>query len=217
VIFGRIVALRLPRKQATEARRRLLKEQGAKASERDLLWAEYVVLFTTVPATVLPDEAILALFRLRWQVELQIKRDKSLGGLDRLPNFRPDTIEGWVSAKLLLGALARRLVSEAFPPGAARVPGVSRAARTARGVHGQTVEPAQDRPPTALRRPPAPRPRRLPPLRPADRPTVAVEPPALAAGGTRCLPRLSTGRSHLTPMPSPPDGSQDSAASSRWQ
>jgi hypothetical protein len=56
------------------------------------------VVFTTVPAEELADEAILALYRLRWQVELHIKRDKSLGGLDRLPNFRPDTIEGWVSA-----------------------------------------------------------------------------------------------------------------------
>ena len=72
---------------------------------------------------MLSDEAILALFRLRWQVELHIKRDKSLGGLDRLPNFRPDTIEGWVSAKLLLGALARRMVREAFPPGAGAVRG----------------------------------------------------------------------------------------------
>lgn len=117
-IVGRVIAIRLPRTQAAKARKRLRKEKGADASERDLLWAEYVVVFTTVPASVLSDEAILALFRLRWQVELHIKREKSLGGLDRLPNFRPDTIEGWVSAKLLLGALARRLVGEAFPPDA---------------------------------------------------------------------------------------------------
>ena len=122
-VFGRVVALRLPRPQAKQALRRLLKEKGSKASEQDRRWSEYVVLFTTVPASVLSEEAILALFRLRWQVELHIKRDKSLGGLDRLPNFRPDTIEGWVSAKLLLGALARRMVREAFPPGAGAVRG----------------------------------------------------------------------------------------------
>lgn len=115
-VFGRMIAIRLPRPQAKKARRRLLKEKSKDASERDLLWSEYVVVFTTVPAELLSDEAILALYRLRWQVELHIKRDKSLGGLDRLPNFRPDTIEGWVSAKLLLGALARRMVCEAFPP-----------------------------------------------------------------------------------------------------
>ncbi len=62
-------------------------------------------------------------------MELHIKRDKSIGGLDRLPNFRPDPIEGWVSAKLLLGALARRLACEAFSPEASPLGrGPSRAA-----------------------------------------------------------------------------------------
>lgn len=115
-IFGRVIAIRLPKPQAKKARQQTLQEKGKNAPERELLWSEYMVVFTTVPADVLTDEAILALYRLRWQAELHIKRDKSLGGLDRLPNFRPDTIEGWVSAKLLLGALARRLVCEAFPP-----------------------------------------------------------------------------------------------------
>lgn len=115
-VLGRVIALRLPKAAAKRARQRTIKDKGKDVSERELLWSEYVVVFTTVPASVLPDEAILALFRLRWQVELHIKRDKSIGGLDRLPNFRPDTIEGWVSAKLLLGALARRLMCEAFPP-----------------------------------------------------------------------------------------------------
>jgi len=127
-VFGRVIAIRLPKAQAKKARRRLLKEKKGEASERDLDWSEYVVVFTTVPASVLPAEAIVALYRLRWQVELHIKRDKSIGGLDRLPNFRPDTIEGWVGAKLLLGALARRMASEAFPPEAAPVVVIARAA-----------------------------------------------------------------------------------------
>lgn len=128
-VFGRVIAIRLPKSQAKEARRRTLKEKGKDTPEHDLLWSEYVVVFTTVPTNVLSDEAILALYRLRWQVELHIKRDKSIGGLDRLPNFRPDTIEGWVSAKLLLGALARRLACEAFSPEASPLGrGPSRAA-----------------------------------------------------------------------------------------
>ena len=125
---GCVIAIGLPKAQAKKARRRLLKEKKGEASERDLDWSEYVVVFTTVPASVLPAEAIVALYRLRWQVELHIKRDKSIGGLDRLPNFRPDTIEGWVGAKLLLGALARRMASEAFPPEAEAVGVTARAA-----------------------------------------------------------------------------------------
>ncbi len=40
---------------------------------------------------------------LRWQIELQFKRWKSLCGFDRLPNYRDDTIVAWLYAKVLLG------------------------------------------------------------------------------------------------------------------
>jgi hypothetical protein len=51
-------------------------------------------------------------------VELEIKRDKSLGGLSKLPNFRPDTIATWLQAKTLIQLMARKIASlaEAFPP-----------------------------------------------------------------------------------------------------
>jgi hypothetical protein len=51
-------------------------------------------------------------------VELQIKRDKSIGGLARLPNVRDDTIASWVSAKRLVLARARRFAEVPFPPSA---------------------------------------------------------------------------------------------------
>ena len=49
-------------------------------------------------------------------MELEFKREKSIGGLDRLPNFRDDTIASWVAGKLLCFALARRSVEGAFSP-----------------------------------------------------------------------------------------------------
>jgi len=60
----------------------------------------------------------MELYRLRWQVELSIKRDKSIGGLDRLPNFRADTIRSWILAKLLLAQIARKIATAnvAIPP-----------------------------------------------------------------------------------------------------
>lgn len=120
VIVGRVCALRLPTAKADEARARVRKERGAALTTADLEWAPYVVVFTTVPATRLSATEVLRLYRLRWQQELHIKRDKSLGGLDRLPNARPDTIESWICAKLLALALTRKLTaaSAAFPPGA---------------------------------------------------------------------------------------------------
>ena len=62
----------------------------------------------------------MELYRLRWQVELEFKRAKSITGLDKLPNFLPETILSWIAAKLLLHqilrAVAVRCSLDAFPP-----------------------------------------------------------------------------------------------------
>jgi hypothetical protein len=118
VISGRIVAVRLNAEQTAKAIARLEREK--KASEitaEDRAWSEYVVVFTTAPRARLSSELVLELYRLRWLVELEFKREKSIGGLDRLPNFRDDTIASWVAGKLLCFALARRSVEGAFSPG----------------------------------------------------------------------------------------------------
>jgi hypothetical protein len=116
-IKGRVCAVRLPAAKAEEARERIRREQGADATQETLAMAEFVVVFTTVPRTPLTCDLILALYRARWQVELDFKRSKSITGLDRLPNFRPDTIASWISAKLLLHQILRKL-SSAAPDGA---------------------------------------------------------------------------------------------------
>jgi len=108
-IMGRICAVRLPADKAEEARVRLRREQGADITSETLECAEFVVVFTTVPPSVFSSEVVLELYQLRWQVELSIKRDKSLAGLDRLPNFRPDTIRTWILAKMLLTQIAHKI------------------------------------------------------------------------------------------------------------
>jgi hypothetical protein len=122
VIEGRLVAVRLPRDKAAEARKRVRDEHGAKTSEEQLWMAEFVVLFTTVPTSRLTAEQLVELYRLRWQVELEFKRAKSLLGLDRLPNFLTETIISWIAAKMLLHqilrAVAARSSFDAFPPSA---------------------------------------------------------------------------------------------------
>jgi hypothetical protein len=110
-IQGRLVAVRLPADKAEEARTRARKEQGSGVTQETLRMAEFVVIFTTIPKGRLGTHQILDLYRLRWQVELEFKRDKSITGLDRLPNFRPDTIESWIYAKLLLHQIARKLAA----------------------------------------------------------------------------------------------------------
>ena len=119
-IEGRLVAVRLPPEKAAAARKRVRDEHGAKASEEQLWMAEFVVLITTVPPSKLTAEQLVELYRLRWQVELEFKRAKSLLGLDRLPNFLPETIVSWIAAKMLLHqilrAVAARSSFDAFPP-----------------------------------------------------------------------------------------------------
>jgi hypothetical protein len=116
---GRFIATRLPAEEAEKARKRLRKEQGASVTKESLEAAAYVMLFTTVPRERLSASKCLEAYRLRWQIELQFKRWKSLCGFDRLPNYRDDTIVAWLYAKVLLGILLDRMSSipsELSPP-----------------------------------------------------------------------------------------------------
>lgn len=118
-ISGRLVATRLPDEEAEKARKRLRKEQGARVTKESLEAAAYVILFTTVPRERMDANQCLEAYRLRWQIELQFKRWKSLCGFDRLPNYRDDTIVAWLYAKVLLGILLDRMTSirgEVSPP-----------------------------------------------------------------------------------------------------
>ncbi len=115
-IAVRVCAVRLSSEATQRAQAWLRREKGSGVTAADLEWAQFLVVVTTVPSTQLSHKQILELFRLRWQAELQIKRDKSIGGLDALPNFRDDTIASWLSGKLLAQALTRKLVMPAPSP-----------------------------------------------------------------------------------------------------
>jgi Transposase DDE domain len=110
-IYGRLCMSRLPEHEARKARKRLRREQGASVSADSLEAAGYVVLFTTTPASRLSAAQCMELYRLRWQIELQFKRWKSLCGFDRMPNFRPETIQSWLYAKILAAVLLEKLAS----------------------------------------------------------------------------------------------------------
>ena len=87
VLKGFLHARRLPPAQAAEARRRAratAKKAGRQIQPRTLALAEWVLIWTTIPPAVLPTAPIMALYRVRWQVELAIKRLKSLLNIDQL-------------------------------------------------------------------------------------------------------------------------------------
>jgi hypothetical protein len=112
----RLCWMRLGTADAARARAHALRDGAHEAEELDA--AEFIVLVTTVSKERLDVDQILALYRARWQVELDFKRDKSIGQLDTLPSLLPETIRAWLCAKVLLGLIARRLASQqvAVPP-----------------------------------------------------------------------------------------------------
>jgi hypothetical protein len=121
-IRGRLCAVRLPDKKAEEARTRLRQEYGDRVSTEALEAASWMMIFTTVPRSRMKARRVLDLYGMRWQVELEVKRDKSIGGLGKVPNFREDTIATWLQAKLLIQQIAKKIASlaEVFSPSAAQ-------------------------------------------------------------------------------------------------
>jgi hypothetical protein len=123
-IPGRLVAFRLSPAAALKAReqhrkRRSRNGDGPPGAATVEGW-EYVVLFTTLPACLYPASVILALYRFRWQIEMAIKRYKSLCGLAQIHTRLSTSCQTVLWAKLLLILLLEDLGArtEAFPPSA---------------------------------------------------------------------------------------------------
>jgi hypothetical protein len=79
--------------------------------------AGWVWVFTTVPPEVIGTETVIALYWVRWQVELAIKRLKSILDLDPLRAKQGSPLaEVWLYGKLLYALVidqrARRQVGE---------------------------------------------------------------------------------------------------------
>jgi hypothetical protein len=115
---GWVHAYRLPPAHAEAARRRCRQNaQGRTPSQRTLFLAGWVLVFTTVPPQVIGTETVIALYRVRWQVELAIKRLKSVLDLDLLRAKQGSQLaEVWLYGKLLYALVidqrARRHVGE---------------------------------------------------------------------------------------------------------
>lgn len=87
LLKGYLHAQRLPPAPAAEARRRAraaAQKDGRQLQQRTLRFAEWVLIWTTLPPTGLPMATVMALYRVRWQGELVIKRLKSILNIDKL-------------------------------------------------------------------------------------------------------------------------------------
>ena len=108
----RLVVVPLPPEQAGRARQRLRKDankKGKSPSELTLRLAGYFCCITTLSAAKASVEALLSWYRVRWQVELLIKRCKSVLHLDKLAKARRELIALQVWARLLIAILVERM------------------------------------------------------------------------------------------------------------
>jgi hypothetical protein len=104
----RLVALRKSDGEAEASIRRARKESrrhGKTLQPETIEAAKYVFLLTSLAPDDVSAEEILALYRLRWQIELLFKRLKSLLRIDELPNKHPDAARCWIMANLLAALL----------------------------------------------------------------------------------------------------------------
>jgi hypothetical protein len=111
----RLVAVKKPTRAAEAARRearRKAREHRHQISKGTLAAAEWVILVTSLAPEDFSAADILALYRLRWRVELAFKRLKSLIGLKGPPSFDERSARPYVLAHLLVILLLEPLVDE---------------------------------------------------------------------------------------------------------
>jgi hypothetical protein len=112
----RLIASPLPPEKMEEARRRTrLRHQRKQKplNENTLYAAGFVLLLTNLPAETWPGPLILALYRMRWQIELCIKRLKSLLSFDHLRAKDPRMVQTYLLTKLLIALLIDEMTYQA--------------------------------------------------------------------------------------------------------
>lgn len=117
----RLVVIKKPPAAAARARvkaRRAGTKAQRRTDPRTLAAADHLVLLTSLGEQDFPVEALSALYRLRWQIEIAIKRLKTILRIDRLPAKDPDLARAWLYAHLLLALLLDETLAEpgAVPP-----------------------------------------------------------------------------------------------------
>jgi hypothetical protein len=120
-----VVRRRTP--EATEAAHKHLRRQASRKQttldDRRLVAAGFLVLATSLPGDEFPAAEVLAVYRLRWQIELAFKRLKSLLHIDKIRTTTEAGTRCWLYAHLIVALLCDDLsqdVLESFPSGAAR-------------------------------------------------------------------------------------------------
>src|SRR3984893_213143 len=111
----RLVAIKKPPQAAAEARRKARRagqRGGHQLAKQTLDAADWVILVTSLKPEDFSTADVLALYRLRWRIELGFKRLKSLIGLKGPPGTDERSARPHVLAHLLVILLLEPLIDE---------------------------------------------------------------------------------------------------------
>jgi hypothetical protein len=111
----RLVAVKKSPQAAEAARRKARRDaqrEGYQVSKSTLVAADWVILVTSLAVEEFATADVLALYRLRWRIELGFKRLKSLIGLQGPPGIDERSARPYVLAHLLMILLLEPLVDE---------------------------------------------------------------------------------------------------------
>jgi len=111
----RLVAVKKSPQAAEAARRKARREaqrEGYQISRSTLFAADWVILVTSLAVEEFATADVLALYRLRWRIELGFKRLKSLIGLQGPPAIDERSARPYVLAHLLMILLLEPLIDE---------------------------------------------------------------------------------------------------------
>lgn len=110
---GRLCALRKSEDQARRAQRKIRRKAqqgGPQPKAETLIFAQYILVFTTLSEADLSAAEVLEWYRLRWQIELVFKRLKTLLRVGHLPKYDDQSSKAWLYGKLLVALLAEKLI-----------------------------------------------------------------------------------------------------------
>jgi Transposase DDE domain len=85
------------------------RKKGHTPKDTTLFWAGWVLVFTTVAPSLLAAETISALYRVRWPIEIAIKRWKSVLDVGKLRAKEGSPLaEVWLLGKLLYAVVVEQ-------------------------------------------------------------------------------------------------------------
>ena len=115
-VKGRLCALRKTEEAARIAQKKLKRRASKKGHQlraETLVFAKYVMVFTTYPEKEFSDFDVLEWYRIRWQVELVFKRFKQIAALGHLPKHDDESAKAWLYGKLFIALVTEKLIGYA--------------------------------------------------------------------------------------------------------